>query len=104
MSGHVEKVTVSRCGDWFHAEEDEHPGCPGDERGCSRCEESSPAPGKSWAEFDADQIDLEGEEREEWLDQPHPVELTHGEFIRQYGRCPDGCEVAEQLDIAGALA
>lgn len=102
MSGHVDTVTISRCGWWPD-------NCEGDEGGCSFCTATDgegslmAGPFESLAARDADIADLEGEELEEWMEQPHPTELTHAEFIRQYRRCPDACEVAEQLDITGAL-
>lgn len=104
MSGHVETVTVSQCGWWIEGR------CDGDETGCSYCTSTDgegsllAGPFETLAARDADTAGLEGEELEGWLEKPHPTKLTHGEFLRQYDRCPDGCEVAQQLDMTGALA
>lgn len=32
---------------------------------------------------------------------PQRRELTHAQFLRDYGRCPDQCRPAVQLDLSG---
>lgn len=73
-AGHVEIVLVYRCGLW---PED----CAGDERGCQDpfCREAREATGAT----------LEGMR----------VELTHAQFLAQFGRCPDSCRPAVQLAL-----
>lgn len=100
---HIEKVTVSRCGDWLADL------CPGDEHGCTRCNDPSEPSGgfETLADYDlycdkgrVDPDDWTEQQLRAWHDKPHPTEISHGQFLRDYGRCPQGCKVAEQLTIA----
>lgn len=91
MSGHVEAVTVSRCGWWREGR------CAGDETGCDDdlCEQMCRR---------ADPVEeMDGVTLEEWVDFPHPTEISHAEFLRQYGRCPEDCRPAEQLEIEAGV-
>lgn len=104
--GHVEEVTVSRCGDWMYA--DGEVDCPGNERGCTRCHEKDPYR-PYLKRYEADLLNIYGQDKygakipagveREWADQPHPNTISHAQFLRDYGRCPDGCEVAKQLPL-----
>ena len=81
-NGHIRTITVYRCGWW----DDEFGEC-GDENGCRECEtwwRDDPEFRRMMCELDYGKGD--------WP----TVELTHGEYIRDYGRCPSTCRVAEQ--------
>lgn len=98
--GHVPNVEVSRCGDWLSDPRDAD--CPGDENGCTRCRNEPRPPFDCLGHYDLYCISeepLTQKEIEEWLEMPHPTTISHGQFIRDYGRCPEQCEPAKQLSL-----
>ena len=90
---HVETVRVFRCG--YYLEPNIRGGACGDERGCALCREFDTIPSvRRSMERSGIPPGPEG-----W-----PIEeITHARFVQEYDRCPDGCEVAVQLDLEEAI-
>lgn len=84
--GHVPTVEVSRCGWWVDGM------CGGDETGCND-EECMTACRR------ADPVEDLDVTLEEWMAFPFPTEISHGQFLRDYDRCPKQCQPAEQLTL-----
>lgn len=102
---HATTVTVHRCGYWL--DEKGFGGC-GNERDCRKCDQF-------WRDLDwgiregiiedelgpdCDAEDLALASSDSWPEEisKPTAEISHADFVRQYGRCPDTCCVAEQLD------